>query len=84
MDKYNNNSSFYIEQDTLINAGYLDGEIKSPYTGNVCKSYLEFEYISGDYSYIGHVECDGHQMDSDGNNNTYTSPTTNIITSLEN
>ena len=65
------NSSFYIKDDTLINYGYLDGKIKSPYTGKDCESYLEFKKNSdenGDYKYIGHISCDDgkYVVDSEG------------------
>ena len=65
-------NSFYINDNDLIKAGYLDGRIKSPYKGTDCSSYLEFKKNSnesGDYKYIGHISCDGgkHVVDSEGN-----------------
>ena len=74
MHKWKNtrkNASFYIKDDTLITAGYLDGKIKSPYKGTDCSSYLEFYKNSnenGDYKYIGHISCDNgkHVVDSEG------------------
>lgn len=84
----NENESFYIKDDTLITAGYLDGEIKSPYTGKDCESYLEFKKNSdenGDYKYIGHISCDNgkHNIDSDGGT-SYAASLTNIVSALTN
>lgn len=81
------NHSFYIKDETLITAGYLDGKIKSPYTGKNCKSYLEFKKNSdenGDYKYIGHISCDNgkHEIDSDGDNSTWNDDNYNATTSL--
>lgn len=79
----NENLSFYIKDDTLITAGYLDGKIKSPYTGKNCESYLEFKKNSdenGDYKYIGHISCDNgeHKIDSDGGT-SYDNPTSEVV-----
>lgn len=76
-------NSFYIKDATLITAGYLDGEIKSPYTGKDCESYLEFKknsYENGDYKYIGHINCDNgkHKIDSDGGT-IYNNPTVDTL-----
>ncbi len=82
------NHSFYIKDETLITAGYLDGKIKSPYKGTDCSSYLEFYKNSnenGDYKYIGHISCDGgkHVVDSEGNS-TWNSNHYNNSTNLTN
>ena len=82
------NSSFYIKDDILIKYGYLDGEIKSPYKGTDCSSYLEFKKNSndnGDYKYIGHISCDNgkHKVDSDGGT-SYNTSLTNIVITLTN
>lgn len=79
----NENESFYIKDNTLITAGYLDGEIKSPYTGKDCEAYLEFKKNSdenGDYRYIGHISCDNgeHKIDSDGGT-SYDDPTSEVV-----
>lgn len=71
MQKWKSNATFYINDGALIDAGYLDGKIKSPYKGTDCSSYLEFYKNSnenGDYKYIGHISCDGgkHVVDSEG------------------
>ena len=82
------NESFYIKDDTLITAGYLDGKIKSPYKGTDCSSYLEFYKNSnenGDYKYIGHISCDGgkHVVDSEGGT-IYNNPTSGVVGTLIN
>ena len=86
MQKWRSTNSFYIKGDTLITAGYLDGKIKSPYTGKDCESYLEFNSDeNGDYKYIGHISCDNgkHNIDSDGGT-SYAAPLTNIVSALTN
>ena len=82
MKQYKSNASFYIDQDSLVDAGYLDGKIKSPYTGKDCESYLEFKKNfdeNGDYKYIGHISCDNgeHNIDSDGGI-SYDGPTNEV------
>lgn len=86
MQKWRSTNSFYIKGDTLITAGYLDGKIKSPYTGKDCESYLEFNSDeNGDYKYIGHISCDNdeHKIDSDGRT-SYAASLTNIVSALAN
>lgn len=86
MQKWRSTNSFYIKGDTLITAGYLDGKIKSPYTGKDCESYLEFNPDeNGDYKYIGHISCDNgkHNIDSDGGT-SYAASLTNIVSALTN
>lgn len=86
MQKWRSTNSFYIKGDTLITAGYLDGKIKSPYTGKDCESYLEFNPDeNGDYKYIGHISCDNdeHKIDSDGGT-SYAASLTNIVSALAN
>ena len=81
MQKWRSTNSFYIKGDTLITAGYLDGKIKSPYTGKDCESYLEFNSDeNGDYKYIGHISCDNgeHKIDSDGGT-SYDNPTSEVV-----
>ncbi len=81
MQKWRSTNSFYIKGDTLITAGYLDGKIKSPYTGKDCESYLEFNSDeNGDYKYIGHISCDNgeHKIDSDGGT-SYDDPTSEVV-----
>lgn len=80
MNQYKSNTSFCIGQDSLVYAGYLDGKIKSPYTGKDCESYLEFNFDeNGDYKYIGHISCDNgeHNIDSDGGI-SYDGPTNEV------
>lgn len=82
MNQYKLNKSFCIGQDSLVDAGYLDGKIKSPYTGKDCESYLEFKKNfdeNGDYKYIGHISCDNgeHNIDSDGGI-SYDGPTNEV------
>ena len=88
MQKWRSTNSFYIKDDTLITAGYLDGKIKSPYKGTDCSSYLEFYKNSnenGDYKYIGHISCDGgkHVVDSEGGT-IYNNPTSGVVGTLKN
>ena len=83
-----NDNSFYIKDAVLIKYGYLDGEIKSPYTGKDCESYLEFKKNSndnGDYKYIGHISCDNgkHKVDSDGGT-TYNNTPSGVVGTLTN
>ena len=60
MKQYKSNASFYIDQDSLVDAGYLDGKIKSPYTGKNCEeAQVIFEWYRSEYTYKSYIKCDG-------------------------
>ena len=59
MNQYKSNTSFYIDQDSLVDAGYLDGKIKSPYTGKACDdAQVIFEWNGSEYTYSSYIKCD--------------------------
>ena len=61
MRQYKSNTSFYIDQDSLVDAGYLDGKIKSPYTGKDCnEAQVIFTWDSSNYEYTydSYISCD--------------------------
>lgn len=60
MNQYKSNKSFYIDQDSLVDAGYLDGKIKSPYTGKACDdAQVIFTWNGSEYTYKSYIKCDG-------------------------
>lgn len=60
MKQYKSNASFYIDQDSLVDAGYLDGKIKSPYTGKNCEeAQVIFKWDDSEYTYKSYIKCDG-------------------------
>ena len=59
MNQYKSNKSFYIDQDSLVYAGYLDGKIKSPYTGKACDdAQVIFTWNGSEYTYSSYIKCD--------------------------
>lgn len=62
MKQYKLNQSFYIDQDSLVDAGYLDGKIKSPYTGKDCdyaQVIFTWNTSNSEYTYDSYIKCDG-------------------------
>lgn len=58
----NSNKSFYIDQDSLVAAGYLDSKIKSPYTGKPCNEarvIFNWDGTNEEYTYDSYISCDG-------------------------
>lgn len=77
MSRYKSNKSFYIDQDSLVAAGYLDSEIKSPYTGKPCeKASVIFNWNDTEYTYDSYISCDGGKHKK-GNKDGITSLTSN-------
>ncbi len=69
MQKWKSNATFYINDEALIDAGYLDGKIKSPYSSKECKSYIKISYniLNDEHEFVSNIYCDNkYKIDSKG------------------
>ena len=69
MREWKSNDTFYINDENLINAGYLDGKIKSPYSSKECKSYIKISYnsLNDEHEFVSNIYCDNkYKIDSKG------------------
>lgn len=69
MREWKSNDTFYINDETLIKAGYLDGKIKSPYSSKECKSYIKISYngLNDEHEFVSNIYCDNkYKIDSNG------------------
>lgn len=57
MQDFNKEQRFKISQNTLISAGYLDGQIKNPSGNGNCDAYLVIDPLSEDEMFKGYVDC---------------------------
>lgn len=74
MQNWKSNDTFYINDKTLINAGYLDGKIKSPYSSKECQSYIEISYngSNDEHEFVSNIYCDNKfKIDSKGATNAW-------------
>lgn len=84
MQNWKSNDTFYINDETLINAGYLDGKIKSPYSSKECKSYIKISYINDEHEFVSNIYCDNkYKIDSKGATDAWNEDDYNNTMNLE-
>ena len=77
LNKYKGSEDFYIKDEDLIGAGYLEEKIKSPKgNGATCDSYIEFKYnnSSKNFDVQGYIKCVGVDETSG-----YSDPNTELL-----